>query len=240
MPQRRAEASTDVEKEVQAGRLKWTFENVYGVVQDHPARSARFDCRDDDGSETGPEDDEGDSGSDRDEPSLNADTVPMDAPAQVGSEIALRHDESNWMHRAQEKLRVWRDVLDQVRQVGADGVSATLQHAVNAEEKRLRCSKRVAPEVGLAFAREQEREHLEFLRRREQVRAELERDRERRQTISELIKQQKQLYDKRMQLERASTTVECMNALKRWNAMDLGQGHVQGGSRLHLKIVPRC
>ena len=94
---------------------------------------------------------------------------------------------------------------------------------------------KVAPEVGIAFAREQEREHLEFLRRREQVRVEMGKDRERRQTISELIRQQQQLHDRRMQLQQASTTVECMKALKRWDAEDLGQGHLQGGSRLHFK-----
>ena len=132
-------------------------------------------------------------------------------------------------------MRVLRDALEQVKRVGADGVSATLQHAVDAEERRMRCSKKVAPDVCVAFAREQEREHQEFLQRREKIRAEFAQDKERRLTIAQLIKRHQALYDKRMQLQKASTTVECMKALKRWNASDLGQGHLQGGTKQHAK-----
>ena len=128
-----------------------------------------------------------------------------------------------------------RDVLEQLNRVGADGVSATLQHAVDAEEKRMRCSKRVSPDVCVAFAREQERDHQEFLQRREKIRSEFAKDKVHKLTIAQLIKRGQELYDKRIELQKASTSVECMKALKRWNADDLGQGHIQGGMKQHFK-----
>ena len=92
-------------------------------------------------------------------------------------------------------MRVLRDVLEQVKRVGVDGVSATLQHALNAEERRVRSSKRVAPDIAIAFAHEREREHQEFLHRRLRVQAEFAKDKGRRQTISELIRRQQALHD---------------------------------------------
>ncbi len=73
------------------------------------------------------------------------------------------------------------------------------------------------------------------MQRREKVRAQFAQDKERRLTIAQLIKRQQELYDKRMQFQKASTTVECMKALKRWNTGDLGQGHPHGGTKQHFK-----
>ena len=51
MKEQRASAVADVDEEVQAGRLRWTYKDVYSVISDHPHRGHLDFQPDDDGSD---------------------------------------------------------------------------------------------------------------------------------------------------------------------------------------------
>ena len=61
----------------------------------------------------------------------------------------------------------------------------------------------------------------------------MEEDRKRKLTIKELVHQQEELQQKRVALQKASTIVECLQAVKSYDLVDLGQGHAKGGTREH-------
>ena len=72
------------------------------------------------------------------------------------------------------------------------------------------------------------REHLS-------IRKAFEQEKQRRVTIKELGEEQEKLRLQRLALLKASTVVECENAVKSWETSDLGQTHANGGSRTHIK-----
>ena len=43
------------------------------------------------------------------------------------------------------------------------------------------------------------------------------------------------MRERKLELQRASSVVECEKALKSWDLDDLGQGHTGGGTRAHAK-----
>ena len=58
-------------------------------------------------------------------------------------------------------------------------------------------------------------------------------DKRRKRSIEDLIEQQHKTDLSRIALNRASTVVECQEALKSFEASDLGGGHKTGGTREH-------
>ena len=60
-------------------------------------------------------------------------------------------------------------------------------------------------------------------------------EKQRRDAIKDLLEQQEKLRERKLELLRASTLVECAKALKSWDLDDLGQGHTSGGTKTHQK-----
>ena len=54
-------------------------------------------------------------------------------------------------------------------------------------------------------------------------------------TIEALVQEQGRLEQARAELLKASTAVECMNALRSFEVTDLGNGHVAGGTAEHVR-----
>ena len=54
-------------------------------------------------------------------------------------------------------------------------------------------------------------------------------------TIKALVEEQGRLEHARAELLKASTAVECMNALRSFEVTDLGNGHVAGGTAEHVR-----
>ena len=93
---------------------------------------------------------------------------------------------------------------------------------------------RVSPPVRLAFAAAEEEAERRELRVREEARFCDAVTARAKRTLEDLLREQDSLQKRKAELARASSVEESLQALKRWTAADFGQGHKQGGSRVHI------
>jgi vacuolar-type H+-ATPase subunit I/STV1 len=125
-------------------------------------------------------------------------------------------------------------MLLQLQAIGNLRLEAEVHLAIQHEEKRTRHLRRQDPGIARHWTTEMESRRLEQLRQRHAVERDFETDRTRKLTIKEMMRQQAEVEQKRLALQKASTLVECLQALKSYDLDDLGLGHPQGGDKNHL------
>lgn len=241
MKTERASAVADVDEEVAAGRLRWTYGDVYRIICEHPKRGhvdvqpddegSGVDSQDGDGVwlEEDDEDDDGPPPPQGAPPHLPADAVasasaePRAPPQEVLRDVEL----------AQDRLEMLRTVLLQLEQAGADALANSVRATIHQESKRMRNVSSVPDDLRLALADAEEEASRDALRRKALLARDLAADAKARQTLRELQREQRVLQQRREALAKASSVEESLRALKRWSVADFGQGHPQGGSRAH-------
>ena len=154
-------------------------------------------------------------------------TLPVKRPLDDATESMLQV--------AQDRLQSMQVVLQQVQTIGSQSLEAQVQKAIHMEEKRIRILAREHPGVSEKFYAEQDAEQQKTRRDMASIRKAFGQDQCRRQGIKELLAQQERLRVQQLELARASTLVECEEALKSWDLLDFGQGNAKGGTTQHAK-----
>ena len=244
--QRRAEVVHDVGVEVKAGRLQWRYTDVYAVVCPFPSHGARYDMEPaDKGSESDTGDDAG-RGSDTDAASPVCETDPADSPV-VDGDAACEDNAADGvsmlpvadtapvtdgaLQAARARLQSMQVILQQVQVIGNISLEAQVHKAIHMEEQKIRLLSREHPHVSQQFLAEQDADQQRLRQDMTSIRKTFAEDKKRRIAIQELTAQQERLRLQQIQLQRASTMVECEKAVKSWDLDDLGQGHAHGGTR---------
>ena len=248
MRQRRDEVVHDVNVETDAGRLSWCYADVNSVIKPFPEVGGHTNTEPDDkGSDTASERD-GSNGSD----TASAADEDLDSPVAEcnqresgaltdnrgdgkSSETAAEPDVDAMVQAAREKLQSMQVVLQQVQAIGDLSLEAQVQKAIHMVQRRIRVMSREHPLVSQAFFQDQDTERRQMRRDMAAIRKAFAEDKQRRVAIQDMVTQQEKLRQRQLELKRASTLVECEQALKSWDLNDLGQGHASGGTRQHAK-----
>jgi uncharacterized MnhB-related membrane protein len=258
----RAELLRTVEVEYAEGRLAWNFADVSSLVVPFPRTGTPADNQpDDEGSEPPNEpDDASDQSDDGDdgghgagggigaggsavaepadggdaggsvvtEPPPSHTLAPCDAPA-------LSHADADRAQVHQYNLDVLHTVAEQLRTVGQDRLLIAVEAAIHAEERRAHGRGQADPAIAAALVRNRDA-NLSMVMDGRSLMVKLAEERQRNQvTLAELRKEQARLDEQRVALQRATTVVECFNAVKSFDAADFGQGHPRGGTRDHKR-----
>ena len=139
------------------------------------------------------------------------------------------------LQASRARLQSMQVVLQQVQAIGNLSLEAQVHKAIHIEEKKLRILAREHPEVSQLFLDGQEADQRQMRKDMASIRQAFAQDKQRRDAVKDLLEQQDKLRERKLELLRASTLVECSKALKSWDLDDLGQGHTSGGSRAHAK-----
>ena len=251
MRQRRGEVVHDVNVEVDAGRLAWRYADVYSVINPFPLHGKKYDTEPlDNGSDS-----DGDPGpdgkGDSDEESRMSVEEEVASPIQVadtcggGGETEqtivsaeLRSSPSeieSMLQDSRATLQSMQVVLQQVQAIGNLSLEAQVHKAIHMADKKVRILAREDPDVSQAFFDDQDADQRKMRREMASIRQAFAEDKQRRLAIKDLLAQQEKAREKKLELMRASTLVECEKALKSWDLDDLGQGHASGGTRQHAK-----
>ena len=242
MRQRRAEVVHDVNVEVDAKRLAWRYEDVYSVINPFPLTRGGGENEPADKGSSSSEDGDADEDIDSD-PGEDLDAaLDQDALTRGGGEIVAHAEQGSMpadtdgvLQASRARLQSMQVVLKQVRAIGNLSLESQVEKAIHIEEKRVRILAREHPEVSKSFFLEQEAEQMQMRKDQASIRKAFANDKERRVAIKDLLAQQDKLRERKLELLRASTLVECEKALKSWDLDDLGQGHPSGGTRAHAK-----
>ena len=248
MRRRRLQVIHDVDVEVDAGRLTWRYADVYKVISPFPVHGKRWDNEPaDKGSESSAAGDtdsdiRGD-GEDSDDPGGDLDADPdirgggddAQLPLALAQEGSLRPDVEALLQSSRAKLASMGVVLQQVQAIGSLSLEAQVEKAIHIEQKKIRILSREHPEVSKLFLDAQDAEERQMRKDMISIRNSFAEDKQRKDAIKDLLEQQDKLRERKLELLRASTLVECAKALKSWDLDDLGQGHASGGSRAHAK-----
>ena len=249
MRQRRAEVVHDVNVEVDAKRLAWRYEDVYSVINPFPLTrggganepadkgSSRRGCAhyaalDEDALTTQLTTPGEDLDAALDEDALTRGGGEIVAHAQQGS---VPPETDGVLQASRARLQSMQVVLQQVRAIGNLSLESQVEKAIHIEEKKVRILAREDPEVSKSFFLEQEAEQMQMRKDQASIRKAFAKEKERRVALKDLLAQQDKLRERKLELLRASTLVECEKALKSWDLDDLGQGHPCGGTRAHAK-----
>ena len=241
MRQRRAEVVHDVNVEVDAGRLAWRYEDVYSVITRGGGETEPADKGSDSSEDADADEDlDSDPGEDLDA-ALDA-ALDQDALTRGGGEIvahaeqgSVPPDTDGVLQASRARLQSMQVVLKQVQAIGNLSLESQVEKAIHIEEKRVRILAREHPEVSKSFHLDQETELAQMRKDQVSIRKAFAEAKERRVAIKDLLAQQDKLRERKLELLRASTVVECEKALKSWDLDDLGQGHPSGGTRAHAK-----
>ncbi len=250
----RQEVMHDVDVEVAAGRLDWSYESVYNVIVPFPEHGRRFDAEPDDrGSDDGGDHEEQSSDDDGDGPgdagAVSADAEKGDVemqPADAGSAPAVSADAERALvlpdHADQAavsehlfRVNTLSSVLEQVRGMGLDNLAVHCSNALHMEHKRARKSTHHNAAVVQALRLEREVELADAARRQQLALADREESRRAAVSIRQMRAEAEALVQRRIELQQASTVVECLGALRSFETSDLGQGHRGGGSAEHIR-----
>jgi hypothetical protein len=141
--------------------------------------------------------------------------------------------EADIVHEHQHGLDILRVVLDQVVSVGHDALAATVSHAIVVQERKCRGTKRSSDAVARAMEENYTSAVAGVAAARTIVaKADFEAKRARR-TVQQLQGEHDRLQAATVALQKASTVVECLDAVKKYETEDLGQGHLTGGTAAH-------
>ncbi|MCP3920403.1 MAG: hypothetical protein GY711_33160, partial [bacterium] len=249
MPERRAQTVLDVEVEVSAGRLLWTYEHVRRLIAPYPLR----------GQQDFVQDDEGDASDDDGEPPLQLDPAAeeekdeeedagdlsgsddADAARYVGGTSAasavadLAPEVCEIVEEQKRKIAWLQQVLQDTRSDEDPVLEMTLRRALHAAMRRARGSGQANPAVALAVASQEMALRTAEARQRQiveeatsEARA-LKRDRERLKADAERVKRA------RASLRAAQDVATCEHALRTFSLEDIGAGHARGGTAAHIR-----
>jgi hypothetical protein len=126
-------------------------------------------------------------------------------------------------------------MLEQLSAHNYEALKVHVQTALHSEERRARGRLQTNAAVASAMILERHREIADVAR--EQLRLVGARDEKAKTalTIKALVAEQGRLEQARAVLLKASTAVECMNALRSFEVTDLGNGHAAGGTAEHAR-----
>jgi hypothetical protein len=243
----------DVDVELAAGRLDWSYHSVCKVVAPFPTRGRRLDrlpndagsdVDSEDDSESTVDDDDDDDDDDNGGDGGIVDKAPADmgklpcdsasvetGPADVGldlSEQALVADDAF-------RLSTLHAILEQLKPLSCDALIVQVQNAVHLEEKRSRGRAQTNRNVARAMLQEREMELADYATRDAREAAAHKQSELRLETIKDMRAEQEALHQRRLELQRASTVVESLTALRSFEIADPGQGHPAGGSAEQIR-----
>ena len=135
----------------------------------------------------------------------------------------------------QATIQSMRVVLQQVQAIGDVSLEAQVHRAIAVQERKQRLLAREHPVVTETMMSQQDADRWRTRKEHLSIRKAFEQEKQRRVTIKELVEEQEKMRLRRLALLKASTVVECENAVKSWEVGDLGQGHPTGGSPTHIK-----
>ena len=254
----RTNAMHDVDVELAAGRLDWSYESVCKVLAPFPVRGRRLDrLPSDEGSDI---DSEGDSHTESTVDDGDVDDVDDDnggggggaivdkAPADEGKPVSesapvetgaahaiLDHSEQALVADCAFRLSTFKSVLEQLKPLSCDSLIVQVQNALHLEERRSRGRAQTNRKVARAMLQEREMELEDYARRNAREAAARNQNDLRMKTIKGMRAEQEALHQRRLDLQRASTVVESLTALKCFEIADLGQGHAAGGTAEHIR-----
>jgi hypothetical protein len=243
MAKRREDTLHDVEVEIKAGRLEWSYADVFKVIAPFPNRGRADFQPDDEGSSDDGGGASSDFHSDSGSESEHGDGDPEKKIAATGTAPAvdtrpllhMSQWEGDAMNEHRTRMDTLRCVMEQIRHLGNDGLMVTLSNALKYEEKRARGRLQTHPAVAEALSREQDSEKAASMLAQTKIEiADRDKQKERR-SIGQLKEQQALLRQRQFELVKATTASECLIALKSFEASDLGQGHKNGGTHEHFR-----
>ena len=257
IPTLRQQLLIDVADEVRDGRLGWSYENVFSLVE--PFRKTGVldnlvDFQDDelvveDGeppwAEPGSEsDDERASGAEEHEedeamesaagvqalgPTLADEAEPPSnlSPHQADAAIAAAH-RLNCLKRA-------LDAITELPEPGDPGLEVTIKRAMHAEERRAFGRQQEHPEVADALQRMQQEERQDLLRQRHAIAERARLAHSAKDLQGEVKNATEKLKQKKAEIESHAAILECKQAAKSYTPEMFGQGKKNGGDNKHRK-----
>ena len=251
MSEAKQEAIAAVREEVLASRLEWSRRAVDQVVLPHPERGRVLDfLPDDEGSASwvSSDCDDADFGSDGDDDnndgganvkaSATAESSEKDvatASAVTDSLVSLTPAESSVVSEHLSRISTLSGVLEQLSSTNFEALKVHVQAALHSEERRARGRLQTNPAVASAIILEREREMADVAREHLRLIGARDENAKTALTIKALVAEQGRLEQARAVLLKASTAVECMNAVRSFDVTDLGNGHVAGGTAEHVR-----
>jgi hypothetical protein len=253
IPAKRREAVDIVKAEYTAGRLTWDFHSVSGLVLPFPAAAPRYNVQpDDDGSDAGDGDGSA-SDSDSDEGSEPGDDG--DGAAAVSSAVAgssgscaiassstalevvppLLPEEVAQVNDHHRNIDVLQCVLSQVEAAGMDTLAATVVNCLRAEERKAYGRCQPNPAIARAMLANRQVESDAIVVGQSIVQAAVAAADRQRRHLAALAAEENRLAAQSAAMRKASTALESVRALRRFDIADLGQGHPQGGTRQHVE-----
>jgi hypothetical protein len=253
IPAKRREAVDIVKAEYTAGRLTWDFHSVSGLVLPFPAAAPRYNVQpDDDGSDAGDGDGSA-SDSDSDEGSEPGDDG--DGAAAVSSAVAgssgscaiassstalevvppLLPEEVAQVNDHHRNIDVLQCVLSQVEAAGMDTLAATVVNCLRAEERKAYGRCQPNPAIARAMLANRQAESDAIVVGQSIVQAAVAAADRQRRHLAALAAEENRLAAQSAAMRKASTALESVRALRRFDIADLGQGHPQGGTRQHVE-----
>ena len=248
----RRDAMHDVDVELAAGRLDWSYDSVCKVVAPFPVRGRRLDrLPSDEGSDQDSADAAESDGDDVDDddgngggggaivanaPSDEGKPANKDAPLEKGAaDVILDHSEQSLVADNAFRLSTLNAVLEQLKPLNCDALLVQVEKALHLEVRRSRGRAQTNPNVARAMLQEREMELEDYARRNAREAAARKQNDLRLKTIKDMRAEQEALHQRRLELQRASTVVESLSALRSFEIADLGQGHPAGGSAEHIR-----
>ena len=246
----------DVDVELAAGRLDWSYDSVCKVVAPFPVRGRRLDrlpsdegsdqdsadAAESDGDDVDVDDDDDRNGGGgggaivANAPSDEGKPANKDAPLEKGAaDVILDHSEQSLVADNAFRLSTLNAVLEQLKPLNCDALLVQVEHALHLEVRRSRGRAQTNPNVARAMLQEREMELEDYARRNAREAAARKQNDLRLKTIKDMRAEQEALHQRRLELQRASTVVESLSALRSFEIADLGQGHPAGGSAEHIR-----
>jgi len=232
-----------VKAEVAAGRLKWTPEDINGLIPLYP-KTGKMDKLEEfmddeypaleDGEQAYLSDDEDEEGDDSsDDSKLGEASSQEDAcsASDLGegssAQLAVTDEEAIWAHGLNERLRVYDEAKELMRSISDRAAMVNLDRAIHTERRRMRATKaapvlRALHDKITAENEECVKSHREAMQQREEA-AKRQRLEKSAKALEERVrKANKAIKD-------AQDIAECSAALKNYAPEGLGQGKKNGG-----------
>ena len=128
----------------------------------------------------------------------------------------------------------------QLNQLGMHALANVVSQSVRQEREREIEAARVNPEVALIMREDREAQERDMLIARMKAEQMSAAEKKKQKTMQNLQEEQDKTMKAKAALEKASTVVESMGALKRFPLPDMGYGHPQGGTRQHCANRREC
>jgi hypothetical protein len=264
IPSIRQQLLLDVAEEVRDGRLWWSYEKVFSLVQPFAKTGvldSLVDFQDDelvveDGEPPWAEpasdsDDELASDAEELEPGVQAlgpmaavDNAPgvqalgPMAAEEAGPRSTLSPHQADQALAAAHRLSCLKRALDAISELpdpGDPGLEVTLKRAMHAEERRAFGRQQEHPEVAQALQRMHQEERQDLLRQRHAIEERARLAQQAKDLNGEVKSATEKLKQKKAEIESHAAVLECKQAAKSYTPEMFGQGRKNGGDSKHRK-----